>query len=276
VFRVFRDGPKTDIVNNRIQAIDRSGNVTFGGPGSFFSRKQTRFDASGNYEGQPYEASVEIAGTGLPSALDLIRGDGGASSILRVYRDAPKSNSSLVMEVRRDNQVILGTDQNNVNMVVKGTGQVKILQITGGADLAEHLNVADGNPEDEFQVVPGMVVSIDTSGSRKFKLADEPYDKKRVGIISGGNGVSPGLVLRDQGNPTADGEHPIALTGQVWCYADATFGAIQPGDLLTTSLTPGHAMKVTDYAQARFAVLGQALTPLARGRGWVQVLVGKQ
>jgi hypothetical protein len=56
----------------------------------------------------------------------------------------------------------------------------------------------------------------------------------------------------------------------------SAFGSINPGDLLTTSSTPGHAMKVSDDAKARFAVLGQALTGLKAGRGWTQVLVGKQ
>lgn len=97
-----------------------------------------------------------------------------------------------------------------------------------------------------------------------------------MGIISGGNGVKPGLILGDEGNPAVAGDQPIALTGQVWCHADAAFGPITPGDLLTTSGTPGHAMKVSEDAKARFAVLGQALTGLAEGRGWVQVLVGKQ
>ncbi|MCI0539506.1 MAG: hypothetical protein L0Z50_30210 [Verrucomicrobiales bacterium] len=160
----------------------------------------------------------------------------------------------------------------NVNSALR----CQVLQITGGADLAEHLSVADANLGDEFRVEPGMVVSIDPAGNRKFKLADEPYDRKRVGIISGGNGVKPGLVLRDEGNPQTDGDQPIALTGQVWCHADASFGAIIPGDLLTTSSTPGHAMKVSEETKARFAVLGQALTGLKEGRGWVQVLVGKQ
>ena len=36
-------------------------------------------------------------------------------------------------------------------------------------------------------------------------------------------------------------------TGRVYCLADARFGAIKPGDLLTTSGTPGHAMKVADH-----------------------------
>lgn len=159
---------------------------------------------------------------------------------------------------------------------VIGRTRTRVLQIVGGADLAEPLNVNNVHSCDEFKVEPGMVVSIDPTGNRKFKLSDEPYDRKRVGIISGGHGVQPGLILRDEGNPQADGEQPIALTGQVWCHADATLGPIVPGDLLTTSSTPGHAMKVTDDSKARFAVLGQALTTLKEGRGWVQVLVGKQ
>jgi hypothetical protein len=165
-----------------------------------------------------------------------------------------------------------------VLFAVNGNGKTttRILQITGGADLAEHFSVNDSNANDEFQVEPGMVVSIDPTGNRKFKLSDSPYDKKRVGIISGGNGVKPGLVLQDEGNSAASGDQPIALTGQVWCHADTSFGPIEPGDLLTTSSTPGHAMKVTDFDKARFAVLGQALTGLKEGRGWVQVLVGKQ
>lgn len=166
--------------------------------------------------------------------------------------------------------------EQNITVQIRGTTQTRVLQITGGADLAEHLSVTDVQPHDEFQIEPGMVVSIDPTGNRKFKLADEAYDRKRVGIISGGNGVQPGLVLRDEGNPQADGEQPIALTGQVWVHADASFAPIAPGDLLTTSRTPGHAMKVSDDVRARFAVLGQALTGLKEGRGWVQMLVGKQ
>jgi hypothetical protein len=168
--------------------------------------------------------------------------------------------------------------EGSVLFAVDGEGKTRtrVLQITGGADLAEHLSVADDHPTDEYRVKPGMAVSIDPSGNRKFKISDEPYDRKRVGIISGGNGVKPGLILGDEGNPAVAGDQPIALTGQVWCHADATFGPIVPGDLLTTSSTPGHAMKVSDDAKARFAVLGQALTGLKKGRGWVQVLVGKQ
>jgi hypothetical protein len=58
--------------------------------------------------------------------------------------------------------------------------------------------------------------------------------------------------------------------------ADASNGAIHPGDLLTTSGTLGHAMKVTDHAKAQGAVLGKAMTGLSAGKGTVLALVTLQ
>ncbi len=66
------------------------------------------------------------------------------------------------------------------------------------------------------------------------------------------------------------------MTGRVYVQADATFGAIKPGDMLTTSETPGHAMKVTDHARAQGAILGKAMSGLKEGTGTVLVLVTLQ
>jgi hypothetical protein len=74
----------------------------------------------------------------------------------------------------------------------------------------------------------------------------------------------------------ADGDYPVALTGRVYCWADAANGSIGPGDLLTTSDTPGHAMKVTDHAKAQGAILGKAMSSLENGKGLVLVLVSLQ
>ena len=54
---------------------------------------------------------------------------------------------------------------------------------------------------------------------------------------------------------------------------DACNGAIEPGDLITTSDTPGHGMKVTDHDRARGAIIGKAMTRLEEGTGLVLVLV---
>jgi len=74
----------------------------------------------------------------------------------------------------------------------------------------------------------------------------------------------------------ADGQHPVALSGRVYCWVDATQGAIEVGDLLTTSNTPGHAMKAIDTAKAHGAIIGKAMTGLKSGKGLVLVLVNLQ
>ena len=55
------------------------------------------------------------------------------------------------------------------------------------------------------------------------------------------------------------------------CKVDAGFGAIRPGDLLTTSPTPGHAMRVDDPQPG--TILGKALETLEAGTGEIRVLV---
>ena len=58
--------------------------------------------------------------------------------------------------------------------------------------------------------------------------------------------------------------------------ADTSNGAIIPGDLLTTSSIPGHAMKVTDYNRAKGSIIGKAMTGLKNGEGTILVLISLQ
>lgn len=136
---------------------------------------------------------------------------------------------------------------------------------------------SDGTPN---PVQPGMVVVIDPRQPGALRLSHEPYDRKVAGIISGANGLSPGMLMKATPRTTAPGDHNVALTGRVWCWCDATTetgtGPIEPGDLLTTSRTVGHAMKVTPDINAHGAVIGKAMTPLPKGRGMVLVLVNLQ
>jgi hypothetical protein len=83
-------------------------------------------------------------------------------------------------------------------------------------------------------------------------------------------------MLMGQDGTQANGANPVALTGRVYALADASNGPIQPGDLLTTSDIPGHAMKVDDYTKAQGAILGKAMSSLDKGKGLVLVLVTLQ
>jgi hypothetical protein len=120
-----------------------------------------------------------------------------------------------------------------------------------------------------------MVVSIDPASPGRLALTTQAYDRRVAGIISGAGGVKPGMTMSQEGT-LAHGQLPVALSGRVYCQVDASFGAIEPGDLLTTSSTPGHAMKVTDAAKAQGAIIGKAMTSLKEGKGLVLVLVTLQ
>jgi hypothetical protein len=145
---------------------------------------------------------------------------------------------------------------------------VGTLTITGGSDLSEPFEVS------EPDLPKGSVVIIDEENPGHLKLSDHDYDTRVAGVVSGAGGVEPGIRMSQRG--VLDGGQNIALTGRVYVQADASFGAIKPGDLLTTSMTPGHAMRVTDHARAQGAVLGKAMSSLSEGKGTVLILVSLQ
>jgi hypothetical protein len=148
-----------------------------------------------------------------------------------------------------------------------GNLSVCTLTIRGGCDLAEPFPMQD-------EIERGSVVVIDSEHPGQLKLSARAYDTRVAGIVSGGNGINPGIALHQEG--ALESGQNVALTGRVYAQADAAFGAINPGDLLTTSDTPGHAMKVTDHAKAQGAILGKAMSSLKEGKGMVLVLVTLQ
>jgi hypothetical protein len=150
---------------------------------------------------------------------------------------------------------------------IAGAASARTLTIRGGADLAEPFEMSD-------TIGKGSVVVIDEEQPGKLKLSTRAYDTRVAGIVSGANGVNPGIALHQEG--VLESGQNVALSGRVYVQADAQGGAIKPGDLLTTSDTPGHAMKVLDHTKAQGAILGKAMTSLKSGKGMVLVLVTLQ
>jgi hypothetical protein len=154
----------------------------------------------------------------------------------------------------------------NVRVQSLGSGAT-ILELGEGLDVAEGFDVAAS-----ADIQPGAVLVIDSEQPGQLTLSQTAYDHKVAGIVAGAAGLSSGLRLGVDQH-----EVEVALAGRVYCNVDATYGAVEPGDLLTTSPTPGFAMTVIDHTLAQGAVLGKAMEPLAKGqRAQILVLVTLQ
>jgi len=153
------------------------------------------------------------------------------------------------------------------------SGGVETIRIDGAAGDIKLLN-ADGAEEFEVagpSVDPGSVLVIDDQS--RLRLADRPYDSRVAGVVSGADGLRPGIVL---GRRSEGGGVPVALFGRVNCKVDASYGPITSGTLLTTSSTPGHAMSAQPGEPALGAIIGKAMGRLVSGRGLLPILVALQ
>lgn len=201
-----------------------------------------------------------IAVFGTSDAGEAVHGETrstGAAAITALQRNGASDSAALY--ARHDGGRTAAFFEGNVVV----TGDL----VLSGADFAEEFSVAAGPTP-----APGTVVVLDDSGD--VRESTDAYDRRVTGIVSGAGTHRPGLVLDRQ--QTDGARQVVALVGKAYCYVDADQGPIAVGDLLTTSATPGHAMRAMDPARAFGAVIGKALRPLASGRGLIPVLVALQ
>ena len=221
-----------------------------------------------NYvDGSPVFTVKAGAGTSALAPANMELRDIGANANKR-FTVSPASMS--FYDVNNNLTISLGGVSGTASF--DGDVSVGTLTITGGSDLSEQFDIRAASGV----VEPGLVVCIDPPNPGKLVVSATPYDRSVAGVVSGAGGVNTGMMMGQSGT-LADGKHPVALTGRVWVQCDATDAAIEPGDLLTTSGTPGHAMRVADHSRAHGAIIGKAMTSLAAGeRGLVLVLVNLQ
>lgn len=143
------------------------------------------------------------------------------------------------------------------------------LRVTGsfevpGGDVAEEFDLTEASGG-----LPGTVMIINADG--RLEPCASGYDTRVAGVVSGAGALKTAMLLN-----RVDGVGPraaIALVGSVYCNCDASLGSIAAGDLLTTSPTPGHAMRADLNEVMPGSVIGKALKPLAAGRGQIPVFV---
>ena len=136
--------------------------------------------------------------------------------------------------------------------------------IVEGADCAEHFDVGEAQ-----NIAPGTVVVLGKDGA--LEESGRAYDRRVAGVVSGAGKFRPGIVLDSHAADT--NRQPVALVGKTYCMVDADIAPIDVGDMLTTSSTPGHAMKADDPVKAFGAVIGKALESRRAGKGLLPILV---
>ena len=143
--------------------------------------------------------------------------------------------------------------------------------ITPNRDLAE-------NYYSDQDLAAGDVVSIDRDQDR-IVMSEQANDDLVLGVIS----TKPGVLLNS--DPDAQPPHPgwlaypVALSGRVPCKVSDENGPILRGDLLTSSSSPGHAMKAllidvggqNIYRQG--TIIGKALAPFRSGKGVIDIFI---
>jgi hypothetical protein len=250
--------------------------VLLDGEGEFYLRNNAGVDVLTMRGQDSLNTGGEIRMTDAAGDLTIdIDSDGGSGGYIAALGDTGNS-SSAVMQATASGGLIQLRNSDGVTTITLdaetgGDGRITTqeLAITGGSDLSEQFDIRGAN------VAPGLVVCIDPANPGDLVVSTRANDRTVAGIISGAGNVKPGMIMGQRGT-VADGQHPVALTGRVWVQCDTGNGAIVPGDLLTTSAVPGHAMKVTDHAAAQGAIIGKAMTSLDAETGLVLVLVSLQ
>jgi hypothetical protein len=136
-----------------------------------------------------------------------------------------------------------------------------------GSDFAEALPARGGKAKYE----PGDVLVLSSALAGAVEKSARPFDTRVVGIYS----TRPGVIGAEKGGTSRidPDDLPVAIVGIVPTKVSAEQGSIRVGDLLTTSSTPGYAMRCKDRQKCVGAIVGKALEPLKEGKGVIKVLV---
>jgi hypothetical protein len=145
---------------------------------------------------------------------------------------------------------------------VNNTGTVFAdgLFVPGGADLAELLPAVNGLRAGDLLVI-GADGRLEKS-SRAYQSSVAGVYSTKPGFLGGGDG----------GRTERKGHVPLAVIGVVPVRVNTENGPVRPGDLLTSSATPGQAMKA-DAGAPQGTIVGKALGSLERGSGLVRILL---
>lgn len=217
---------------------------------------------------------LQVAGNALISnggTLSLAKSQTGGVKTVEIKSTENGSDGASVLLYNSTGQVTIELDADHGG---DGDGRVitSELEITGGSDLAENFDVG---AEEEETLRPGMLVSIDTKKEGLLCITKVANDRKVVGVVSGANGIKPGMLMGQQGTITY-GKYPVALAGRVYVLCSREGGEIQAGDFLTSASQPGYAKKAGNLMKAQGTIIGKAMGRADAKTGYVLVLINLQ
>ena len=201
-----------------------------------------------------------------------------AATVCSAINHAPNGSTAAAVHA-------LNTGGGDIFLGESGTNRTRVARIDGtgkgyfdggtqnsGADYADSMRA-----DSAAKLRPGDVLEIDPTKGNTVSLSHEPNSSLVAGVYSTKPAVL-GVGNHRLGNSLA-GQVPVALVGIVPTRVSAENGPVEVGDLLTTSNTPGYAMKAVPVmvhgipVYPTGTVLGKALQPLTSGRGMIKVLV---
>jgi hypothetical protein len=191
---------------------------------------------------------------------------GSSSNGVGVY--GISNNGAGVLAQSYNGNIVVGYNNSDRKFHITNDGTY-----VAGSDFAEALPARG----DRAGYEPGDVLVVSTKTPGNVERATRPYDTRVAGVYS----TRPGMLGADkQGTSRVDADEvPVAIVGIVPTKVSAENGPVQVGDLLTTSRTPGYAMKASPILMRGVnvyrtgTILGKALEPLKAGKGAIKMLV---
>lgn len=249
--------------------------------------------AMGEYDGNGAQTVMVLVGTQwyggefsdiLPAGLSLENAEQGgfAQAVLAGLRENHSTQPNEALSELYADKIVAGLElvtprvtTNALTVVDETGGKTAELLENGDAFFAGELSAKAVRSEQivgtdigqqkyshDDSLSLGELVSIDTSLKHGVKRSAGAYEPTLVGVVGSG----PSLLLEQEG---VGNEVMVVASGTVSVRANNESGSIKPGDLLTSSSTPGVAMKATKEGP----IVGRALTALEGQSGTVIVRI---
>ena len=246
-------------------------NATTGTTVGVLARTNSDDGVAGSFQalavsGRTYGVSAFNSSTTFTAAAGYFHATGGGNQDAQVYGVHAKTDSPhpVSFAVFADKTTCAGPQSSNCVAIYTDDKIVAAAFDTSSSDVAEYYPSGQS-------LQPGDVVMADPGGGGRVVRAEGAYNQAVLGVISTAPGVSLGNNEHEGGDGNA-GRAPVTLIGRVPCKVSAENGPIRPGDLLTTSSTPGHAMNAgSDPPNG--TIVGKALDALEAGTGEIEILV---